>query len=199
MPHQCGAPRKLTDAQIARVLRWHARDVAFRSVHGTAQSLATRLGVSVSAVRREVRLSPTVSQRSRDRAQKHRRPGRSALLTAQQRLIVRRWHAVYRRFVARRVSAAQLADALGVSRFAIFDCIRRQGRYTQVPRNRLGRSARKPHRSGGSRKLSRRRDGAEAAKLAALLRAWPPARGSHTPRSTRRRASARRASEGQST
>lgn len=193
MSHQRGAPRKLTDAKIARVLRWHARDIAFRSMHGTAESLATRLGVNVSAVRR------AISQRSRGRAQNHRQPGRSALLTPQQRLVVRRWHAAYRRFMATRLSAAQLADGLGVSRFAIFDCIRRQGRYTQVHRNRLVRNARKLKRSGRSRKTSRRCDGAQAAKLAALLKAWPRTQGFHKPRRTGGRATPRRASEGQPT
>jgi hypothetical protein len=167
MPHQRGAPRKLTDAQIARVLRWQAREVAFRSVHGTAQSLATRLGVNVSVVRR------AVSQRSRGRAPKHRQPGRSELLTPRQRLVVRRWHAAYRHFMATRLSAAQLADALGVSRFAIFDCIRRRGRYAQLDYEKIEKARGNPRTSGDRAGSTRRRAYTAVAHRAALLRAWP--------------------------
>jgi hypothetical protein len=186
MCYHCGPPHKLTRAQIRRVLRWHARAVAFRTTHGTARDVARRLGVKVYAVRRALQDDRTEGAL-----------GRRRLLSPAQHVLVRRWRAAGRRFRATHLTAQQLADAQGVSRSTIHDCIRRHGRYAAVaPID----SAHINARSVGSRSEAIRPDtSAAVAERAALLGAWPrptspaqprriagpPAKPSRTPRGER--------------
>jgi hypothetical protein len=53
-----GRPRKLTDADVRRVLRWHARYLVWQSMRATIRTqaqLARELGVSPSAIRYVIR------------------------------------------------------------------------------------------------------------------------------------------------
>jgi hypothetical protein len=157
-----GSPRKLTNANIRKVLRWYARERAFKLRHGTLRSLAQRLGVTVSCVRRAMNPRP-IAVRPR------LVPSRP--LTARERQRVRRWYSTYRRFMASHQSAAQLAKSLGVCRFVIWDCIRRQGRYTQLHRSALARDNHKPVRSAQSRP-SRAVSTTETQLRSSLLATW---------------------------
>lgn len=152
MGRQVGSPRRLTQSQIRRVLRWHARLIAFRREHSTVQRFARSMGPSVPAIRRALGSANSATQLSRA-----------------QRRMVRRWYARYRRFVARQQSAQALADALKVSRWTIFDCIRRQGRYFQLDERALHRQARQPATRARS---ARRVRFVEDSQRAALLKAW---------------------------
>jgi hypothetical protein len=160
MSHPCGPPHKLTRAQIRRVLRWHARGVAFRATHGTARDLARKLHASIYAVRRALQGDRTHVSKGA--------VGRKRLLPPAQHVILRRWRAAGRRFRARHLTAQQLADALGVSRVTIHDCIRRRGRYATVdPVHVNSRSL------GGRPGTTRHATTPTVAKGAALLKAWP--------------------------
>jgi hypothetical protein len=127
-----GAPRSLDDSQIRRVLKWHARRQRFLEEFGTARDVAKREGIPLSLVRRWLRRPMCVAGRKVGR----RSPGRPEKLTTPQRLTLARWRRGYLRYVNGHPSAAQLADELGVSRFTIFDCIKRNGRYVQRPQEK---------------------------------------------------------------
>jgi hypothetical protein len=174
MSHPCGPPHKLTRVQIRRVLRWHARGVAFRATHGTAHDLARKLRVSVYAVRRALQDNGIPAATGA--------VGRKRLLSPAHDVIVRRWRAAGRRFRATHFTAQKLADALGVGRVTIYDCIRRRGRYAAVRSARIDQ-AQVHARSGGRRSAATRHIPSDAvAQRAALLRAWPRATSSTQPR-----------------
>jgi len=162
MKQSCGHPRKLTDAQIREVLKWHREALEFRRSHGTLEDLAILLGVSARAVRGcfENRISgardghgiQTPSGRGRPR---HLNPSQIAFVIA--------WRTAGRRFHARHRSAASLADKLGVGASTIRDCIRRGGQYQQTADADVGKA---PGSRGGHLPMS------SHARRAALLRAW---------------------------
>jgi len=172
-----GAPRSLDDTQVRRVLRWHASREHFLRQFGTLRDFAEREAIPLAAARRWLRQS-SKGERKNGRSSRHQ--GRPGILTRLQRLALARWQRAYRRYLQDRPSAAQLARELGVSRFTVFDCIKRAGRYAQRPSSEVGtRSSAKPEGR------PRRQEGQPAAR-GALLTAWPIGE------SRRRRATPRR-------
>jgi len=170
MSYHRGPPLKLLPAQIRRVLRWHARSVAFRAKHGTARDVADLLQVNVYVVRRALWDDGTSGPPGA--------AGRKPLLSPAKRRFVRRWAAAGRRFRATQLTAQELADDLGVSRPTIYDCIRRRGRYTAVDQTPLHT----PSVRGGSRSTRHAPTQAAAERRAALLQAWPRALSPPQPR-----------------
>jgi hypothetical protein len=188
MKRVSGPSRKLTNAQIRIILRWSEERQRFLRTHGSAHSIARRLGLSVYVVRRWLRTYKPNDQ------QKHRKSlgaksGRPPIIrTRAARAALRRWIDASRHYRATHVSAAALARDLGVSRFTIFDCIQRRGRYAH-DYSAVG-GPRTTGRNGGQRKLSRReRQELAAAERTILLSRWAaPSTG--TPlRSSRKRRS----------
>jgi hypothetical protein len=172
-------------------LRWHAQGVAFVAKHGTVHDLARQVGASVHCVRRILYATQPVKSNSRSR----RRLGRRPDLSLRERALVRRWQRAWARFRARRVTAAQLAGSLGISRSTLYDCIQRQGHYAQT------RLTGKGDRADAARPVRYNAPASESdvAARAALLREWSPplrkcARGadSATLRSRQRQAQGRR-------
>jgi hypothetical protein len=111
----------LTSDGICRILAWHENRRAFKARHGSIRSLAAQQGLSVSQVVRS--LKALSSHPTRDSM-----PGRDALTTQQQRALAL-WLKAFQEFSGSQLSAEQLAAELGVSRWVIFDCARRAGRY----------------------------------------------------------------------
>ena len=172
MSSQVGSPRKLTHAQIRRVLRWHARRVLFRRTHGTMRSLAQSIGASIHMVRRALRAGSV---------------GGTGHLSSQQRRIVKCWRARYRRFYETQLPAHALARALGVSRRTIFDCIRRRGRYLQLNKRALRQERAAPMRRWPAHAVT----SIDVSQGSRLLKAWravdsAPGRGKHAPHRIRR-------------
>ena len=173
MAHRRGPPRKLTDAQMHRVLAWHASWQRFHQRHGTQRSLAQRLQVSAhlihSCIARYRQLGaasllPSPFQPGRGRPKRLKDPQRRAVIA---------WHLRYQRFLARQGSAKALAQSLGVSERTIHACIGGRGAYRRPsPINAtLGRvvessvAPRAPRGTGG-------RDEAEHRLRAVLLKRW---------------------------
>jgi hypothetical protein len=53
-----GRPRKLSDEDVRKILRWHARYVAWQALRGTIKTqvqVARDLGVSASTIRHVIR------------------------------------------------------------------------------------------------------------------------------------------------
>jgi AraC-like DNA-binding protein len=159
MSYHCGPPPKLSAAKIRRVLQWHARTVAFRAQHGTARDLANRLHVSVYAVQRALQDDRTSATPGT--------VGRKRLLSPATLILVRRWAAAGRRFSATHLTAQELAEALGVSRGTIHDCIRRRGQYATDDAQINTAAAHRRSRT------TRRRTREAVSQRAALLQAWP--------------------------
>lgn len=197
MRRQCGAPRKLTNAQMRRVLQWNASGQQFLQKYGTVQSVARREGLSVSVVRRYLR-QLTIAQEANGRAHPQKKgAGRPATLTPQQRQTLIRWQRAHRRFLTNRPSAAQLAQQLGVSRFTVFDCIKRGGRYVQRHQDDIACGG---DRTSGVSSTRSTRHEQRIADRAARLAAWPIAGSTaHSPHPCRAKRRARRAPRGHST
>jgi len=188
MRRPSGPSHKLSRAHIRRVLRWHAEGIRFHREFGTAQVFARRKRLSLSVVRRAMR-----SQTVPGSVQRTRGAHRASALTRAQHLAFKRWLRAYRAYVRARLSARELARELGVSRFTIFDCIRRRGRYAHaksdaVRRERTVRGASSRSASGCEREIATR---------AHLLASWPIAELDVKPtRSHRAKRSARRSAAG---
>jgi hypothetical protein len=133
-----GSPRKLTDAQIRRVLRWHARVLKFRARRGTTRDLAARLHVNTRVIYYYLSQykNGTRGSRSELRPPMRRSTGRPRLLGDRELRTIFHWYVRQMRFLAAHGSARALAHELGVSETTLFDCIRRQGRYRQARRLR---------------------------------------------------------------
>jgi hypothetical protein len=139
-----GAPCSLDDKQIHYVLRWHARRQRFIERFGTVRDFAKREGIPLAQARRGLRQS---SGAASGNTGSNRNVGRPAELNAVQRVALARWRRAYWRYLDDQPSAAQLASELGVSRFTIFDCIKRNGRYLQ--RHRPEKQNHSPVRARG--------------------------------------------------
>jgi hypothetical protein len=142
MRRQHGAARKLTDAQVARVMTRQAKWRQFLSTHGTAHDLAKRLGVRVDVVRRCIRRKQVYLQRPEilwlmgDRVTDWslpwpRRPGRPGLTDAK-RATVLKWHQALLEAGRERGSTKRLALEFGISENTLHDCIRRCGVYKKL-------------------------------------------------------------------
>jgi hypothetical protein len=133
MKTPCGSFRKLTDAQIRTVLKWHQESIEFRHSHGTLRDLASLLGVSLNAVRGcfERRSSGIAESRGIRMPHSAARRGRPRHLNGTQIAFAIAWRNAGRRFHARHGNIASLARELGVGASTIHDCIRRNGEYTQ--------------------------------------------------------------------
>jgi len=169
MKTRCGHPRKLSDRQIRKVMKWHQEALEFRRRHGTLVDLAIVLGTSLRAVRgcleNRIARAPHGAGILAPRAPGRR--GRPRHLNPAQIAFAIAWHEAGRRFYVRHGSIAGLARRLGASASTIHDCIRREGRYRQ----RAGADASKApssHRNQPSTPDNVRRS--------ALLRAWSSSR-----------------------
>jgi hypothetical protein len=139
MRRQHGAARKLTDAQVARVMTRQAKWRQFLSSHGTAHDLAKRLGVRVDVVRRCIRRKEEYLQRpeilwlmgdhltdwSLPWPRRRGRPG----LTDAKRAMVLKWHQAFLEVGRERGSTKRLALELGISENTLRNCIGRNGVY----------------------------------------------------------------------
>jgi len=128
-----GAPRKLNDLQVQRVLQWRAHGIAFLKSQGTILQITQRFNVSVRTVK------ACVLQGDRFDSDAPR-GGRKQILDRQQREWVLAWHAANRRHRAEHGSATRLALELGVSPRTIYLCIRRGGVYKTAYRDDLSSS-----------------------------------------------------------
>jgi transposase len=160
-----GHPRKLSDPQIRKVMKWHQDALEFRRRHGTLVDLAIVLGASLRAVRGclENRIARTPHCAGIPAPQSPGRRGRPRHLNPAQIAFAIAWHEAGRRFYARHGSIAGLARRLGVSASTIHDCIRREGRYRQ----RAGADASKAPSCRRNQPPTR-----DNARRSALLRAW---------------------------
>ena len=119
MKTRCGHPRKLSDRQIRKVMKWHQEAIEFRRAHGTHRDLARLLGVSLHAVRGCFESKIPHAPKSRARR------GRPRHLDADQIAFVLAWRRVAWQFQARHGSIPGLARKLGVGASTIHDCVRR--------------------------------------------------------------------------
>ena len=133
MKAPCGTFRKLTNAQIREVLKWHKEAIEFRHSHGTLRDLASLLGVSLDAVRGCFeRRNPDTAESGEIRTPHSvARRGRPRHLDGAQIKFALAWRNSGREFHARHGNIASLARELGVGTSTIHDCIRRNGEYTQ--------------------------------------------------------------------
>jgi transposase len=157
MKTRCGHPRKLSDRQIRKVMKWHQEAIEFRRAHGTHRDLARLLGVSLHAVRGCFESKIPHAPKSRARR------GRPRHLDADQIAFVLAWRRVAWQFQARHGSIPGLARKLGVGASTIHDCVRRKGRYIQFA-----------HVDGYQAHTSRRVHAplSDNAVRSTLLRAW---------------------------
>jgi hypothetical protein len=162
MKTPCGTFRKLTNAQIREVLRWHQEAIEFRHSHGTIRDLASLLGVSFDAVRGCFeRRSPDTAESGGVRTpHSATRRGRPRHLNGAQIAFAIAWLNARREFHARHGNIASLARRLGVGASTIHDCIRRNGEYRQ----RALAKARRSDRTQSPFSMNARRS--------ALLRSW---------------------------
>ena len=124
MRRRTSGPRpKLSSDAIVRVLRWHAQVMAFRKA-GSVRLRAHQQGLDLRLVIRAL-LALTQNTESLDLSS-----WASGLRGPQVRAIVR-LKQLYPEFAQNHISAASLAAELGVSRYVIFDCIQRDGRYVR--------------------------------------------------------------------
>ena len=146
MKTPCGTFRKLTDAQIRKVLKWHQEAIEFRHSHGTIRDLASLLGVSFDAVRGCFeRRSPDTAESGGIRTpHSATRRGRPRHLNAAQIAFAIAWRNASREFHARHGNIASLARELGVGASTIHDCIRRNGEYRQRADADAGKGAQVP-------------------------------------------------------
>lgn len=161
-----GAPRKLTDVQVQRILEWHAQGKAFRRAHGTRLQLAQHLCMSVHTLNAYIaHLHPLKSSESH--------PGRPRRLTDQQLAEVFVWHRAYQQHRVAHGTQVRLARELGVSPATIQHCIRCSGRYETYPRVTAApqRRSRAVGVSNSARRLSSVIDRDNQVRNA-LLRGW---------------------------
>jgi hypothetical protein len=173
MARRTGPPRKLTDAQIRRVLAWHARWQRFRSLLGTQQSLAQRLQVKTHLIHGCIARYRQLGAASLSTSVTEPRRGRPKTLQGWQIRAVVAWHLRYQRFLTRHGSAKALARSLGASERTIHACIGRRGAYRQLSQFDTTQSG--PSRSlvGGSSRTRTRVKGDAATRLRAeLLKNW---------------------------
>ena len=165
MKSRCGHFRRLTDREIAKVLRWHQEAVEFRHSHGTVRDLASLLGVSLHVVRGCFESRSRGTSKGLGVAVSHSltRRGRPRHLNAAQMAFALAWRHAGREFRARHGSIARLAGELGVGASTIHDCIRRKGQYRQRAQADAGK-ARSSRRGQSPTSMD--------AQRAALLRAW---------------------------
>ena len=161
----CGSPRKLSDGQIVKVLKWHQEAIDFRRSHGTLRDLARLLGVSLRTARAcfEVRHSAPAINRRIPTHHARGKPGRPRRLNPAEIAFAVAWRHAGRQFRAQHGSVARLAHQLGVGASTIHDCIRRKGRYTQATHIDLCKAG---YTRRGHLPVS------DNALRAALLRAW---------------------------
>jgi hypothetical protein len=136
MKTPCGTFRKLTDAQIRKVLNWHQEAIEFRHSHGTLRDLGSLLGVSLDAVRGcfESRSPDTAESGGIRTSHSAARRGRPRHLDAAQIEFALTWRYAGHKFRAGHGTVASLARSLGVGASTIHDCIRREGRYVTASR-----------------------------------------------------------------
>ncbi len=151
------SPRGLTREQVRCVLAWYARWRQFRGEQETAEALAKRLRVKRHVVYYCLtRAAPSHGQRGR--------PGR---LRPREIKAVFAWRRRFQRFLVRHGRARDLAAKLGVSRGAIYECIRR---------HRGPQSASGPKAAGfpevPPERRPRRATETEAVLRSRLLRRW---------------------------
>jgi transposase len=174
MPRR-GPSRKLTEAQIHRVLTWDVGWREFRKRRETVAALARRLQVKTNVVYYCIaRYRALGSTRLFAIAHLTRR-GRPRLLREWQARAVIAWYLRSRRFLLRHGSVHVLAHELRVSKKVVYDCIRRRGVY-QPSTNRptAGREPSHPHRAVSvlSRSQVARDTNADNRRRANLLRRW---------------------------
>jgi hypothetical protein len=173
MAPRTGPPRKLTDAQIHRVLAWHARWQRFHSLHGTQRSLAERLQVKKHLVHGCIARYRQLGAASLSTSEIEPRRGRPKALQNWQIRAVVAWHLRYQRFLTRHGSAKALARSLGVGERTIHACIGRQGAYRQLSQLDTTPSGRSRSLVSASSPIRTRVRGDAATRLRAeLLKNW---------------------------
>jgi hypothetical protein len=184
MGRQYGAPRKLTDAQVARIMSRQANRLEFLSTHGNAHALAKQLGVRVDVVRHCIRRREAYLQRPEilvlmanpktqllPRPRRRGRPG----LTDVKRAAVLRWYRLLLEAGLERGSTKRLAVELGISENTVRNCIRRNGVYKKPYQER------EPRKSDVRPRTRRRRDelrrrfhtGPDVQLRIAAMQRWP--------------------------
>jgi transposase len=173
MARRTGPPRKLTDAQIRRVLAWHTRWQRFHSLHGTQRSLAQQLQVKKHLIHGCIARYRQLGAASLSTSMIEPKRGRPKTLQDRQLRVVIAWHLQYQRFLDRHGSAKALAHALSVSERTIHACIGGYGAYRQLSHSKttptpLTRS------SVGTNSPTRTRVGGDAATRlrGELLKNW---------------------------
>jgi hypothetical protein len=173
MARRRGPPRKLTDAQLHRVLAWHARWQRFHQRHGTQRSLAQRLEVKAHLIHACIARYRQLGAASLSMSQVPPRPGRPKRLQDRQIRAVIAWHVRYQRFRARQGSAKALAQSLGVSERTLHACVGRRGAYRgpspfKATQGRVSQSS----VATGSPRCTGVRGDAEHRLRAVLLKRW---------------------------
>ncbi len=131
MTHRSGPPPILTQDQIRKVVAWQERRQAFSKSYGTVGTLAIRFHVSKRALYSFVQAYERtgVIPGSGDGFKRRRALGIEAARH------VCRWVDRQRQFAETNGSVATLAREFSVSPQLIYDCMRRNGQYRQVPRD----------------------------------------------------------------
>jgi hypothetical protein len=183
MGRQYGAPRKLTDAQVGRIMIRQAKRLELLSTHGDAHALARQLGVRVDAVRHCIRRRETYLQRPEILAlmanpmtqlPATRRRGRPGLTDAK-RAAVLRWYQLVLDSGLERGSTKRLALELGISENTLRNCIRRNGVYKKPYQDREPRKSDVRPRTRRRRYelLRRFHTGADVQLRIAAMQRWP--------------------------
>jgi hypothetical protein len=121
-----GPQPKLAPVAIRRVLAWRDQVIAFRK-RGSAWVCAQQQGLTLSIVIRAL-LELTSTQHLQNPVPP---AGGVSRLRGPQCKVIARLQRLYPEFARNHISAAKLAAELGVSRYVIFDCLQRDGRYAR--------------------------------------------------------------------
>ena len=126
MPRITGPLPKLAPVAIRRVLAWRDQAIALRK-GGSAWVCAQQQGLTVSIVIRALLELTSTQHLQHPVPPAHGAPR----LRGPQRKMIAQLQRRYPEFARNHTSAAKLAAELGVSRYVIFDCLQRGGRYAR--------------------------------------------------------------------